>query len=552
MFTKTNGATKPGNVKSGKGVGSVSDPSTLGIVFMAFLCAVLPLDISQLSFAILGAVLYALLQKSDNLKPKKQRISVVAEAAPQSDRIVRAPKQKACSIRPDASAGAQARQGPAPIGSTELRVTPSVKPIVAPTFQSDSLEGEVQELLVQITPTNEAEQIVNQLVQIVRQTLQKMIPEVEVHGFVYGNLTVGKAFGVAVPEVEIVANVSPEILFRRLHSNSNRDSSSQIDPKKLQKAAIRACCDQLVSAGGLKFRRSAFRLQEPKVTLLAPASLGLFSEAIPIDFSVNAATPFYNTALLTECGRMDSRAKELVLLVKRWAKDRGICHAAKGHLSPYVWSLLTIYYLQVGEEDPLLPPLEQFKISSGLIKGKKATTGSKQPTWTQADATEPKKSVAELFKDFVRFFESQFDWHSEAISIQSGRRAPPGLDVPRHIIVSDNNSAASQVGPTIEDPFHVAQNLGDGMNGMSLARLKEELSRAETLCTRGASLSELLEPWVPAELAEGDEQGELVVDQAAAKKLQEMPTKREDWRRDAKEAQAAMAPSSSTPPWRRR
>ena len=31
-------------------------------------------------------------------------------------------------------------------------------------------------------------------------------------------------------------------------------------------------------------------------------------------------------------------------------QDRGISHAAKGHLSPYCWMLLAIYYLQVQQK----------------------------------------------------------------------------------------------------------------------------------------------------------------------------------------------------------
>ncbi|CAK0814322.1 unnamed protein product, partial [Prorocentrum cordatum] len=136
----------------------------------------------------------------------------------------------------------------------------------------------------------------------------------------------------------------------------------------LEKSAIRAFTDRLVSAGGFKFRRSAFRDQEPKVTLLAPPSLGGASgEAIAVSIFVNAAIPMYSAALLTECGQMDARARALVLLVRRWAKDRGVCHASKGHLSPYQWSLLTIYFLQVGvEEGQILPPLAEFQVSSGL------------------------------------------------------------------------------------------------------------------------------------------------------------------------------------------
>jgi len=477
---------------------SVSEPSTLVIVFMAFVCALLPLDISQLSFAVLGAILYALLQKSDSHAPKKEPKLVVTPAMQSRQRPnfasthpVRIPAAAAVSkcLPPQKKIEANG-------------CTKSVNPVMAPTFHSQGWDGEVAELLLQITPTTEAEEIVSRLARMIRQTLQPMLPGIDVHGFANANFTSGKAFGVAVPEVDITVTMSHHDLLAHFHRQGN---ASAIDEKKLQKSAIRTCCDRLVYAGGFKFRRSAFQGREPKVTLLVPSSLGLFHDGIPIDFSVNVLTPLYNTALLTECAKMDSRARGLVLLVRRWAKDRGICHAAKGHLSPYTWGLLAIYFLQVrdADEGSLLPPLSQFE--SAFIQGRAiASDTMQQPQWRPlAPPTEEptlKKSVGALFAEFVHFFETQFDWCNEAVSICAGRRAPPNVKIPIHRIVADSGSA-SQKGPSIEDPFQAGQNLGDVMTSTSLARLKEELSRADVLCLRTASLSELLEPWIPAEAA---------------------------------------------------
>jgi len=325
-----------------QGKKTTPDSQTLGIIFMAVLCAVLPLDISQLSFAIIGAFLYALLQKQDELAPKKQRMRVTTDA-PSRSVTGSAPKPKGCLARPVTAAGTNDKAVAVSIANPDVRSL-SVQPILAPSFQSKGWEGEIQELLVQITPTSAVEKTVNELVRVMAQTVKKVIPEAELSGFAGGNLTNGKAFGVAVPEVDIIATASPQLLFQYLHGRSKEGSTADVDAKKLQKCAIRTLTDRLVSAG-FKFRRSAFRSNEPKVTILAPASLGIFSESIPIDFSVNIVTPFYNQAILSECGSMDSRTKELILIVKRWAKDRGICHAAKGHLSPYLWGLLTVYFL---------------------------------------------------------------------------------------------------------------------------------------------------------------------------------------------------------------
>merc|ERR1719433_2310894 len=102
---------------------------------------------------------------------------------------------------------------------------------------------------------------------------------------------------------------------------------------------------------------------EPKVTLMAS---GFGSQCIPVDFSVNTVVPLYNTALITECGHADPRARDLILLVRRWAKDRGVSHAAKGHLSPYAWTLLATYFMQVraDQDGPQLTQLKAFNMSS--------------------------------------------------------------------------------------------------------------------------------------------------------------------------------------------
>eukprot|EP00434_Breviolum_minutum_P045657 symbB.v1.2.040984.t1/scaffold7654.1/size10050/1 len=190
--------------------------------------------------------------------------------------------------------------------------------------------------------------------------LASSLPEVEVTGFASSDLSRGRANGVAVPDVDIVIQVRPDRVATKLPSKN-----VSTEPRMLQKWALRICADRLVS-GGFKFRRSGFRGNEPKMTLLVPSELKIFETAVPIDISVNALTPLHSAALISECGNLNLQSKELILLIRRWAKDRGICHAPKGHLSPYIWSLLVVYYLQVREE-PLLPPVEDFQAIKDLL-----------------------------------------------------------------------------------------------------------------------------------------------------------------------------------------
>lgn len=490
-----------------------------------------PLDMSQITFVVFGAFTYAALQALQVRPVTKGRAARSCSAKCQkveaNDSHCGSYARWPGSLRPaprsrQVPASSNKRPQalptlPAPSPAPKLEVRkPSSQPISAPIFQGKGWEAEVDELLGQIMPSPEGERIVKAVADFVEQRIKPLIPEVEVLGFASGDLVRGTAFGVAVPEVDIVVNASPHILVQRLQGRFSKGtiSSMKLDVRKLQKSAIRACTDQLVSAGGFKFRRSAFRGEEPKVTLLVPASFGVSDESIPIDFHVNSTTPLYNMALLTECGEKEARSRALILLVKRWAKDRGVCHAAKGHLSPYPWSLLVIYFLQVGKASesrgPLLPPVQELEVSSGLMGGHNKLPQDMLkklvPSASRCDPPDikgPPKTVAELFKDFIHFYSHTFDWSKEAICVRTGKRGPPSLNLPLHIIV-DEVTQASEVGPSIEDPFNPSRNLGVVMTCTALGRLHKEISRADELLINGCSLTDLLQPWAPPERASLD------------------------------------------------
>lgn len=436
--------------------------------------------------------------------------------------------QKRSALAVEAPAPAVLQAAAQPMAKPEVR-KPSALPVPAPVFAAAGWEAEVQELLSRIVPTPESEAAVASIVRKVQRIIRPVLPEAEVTGFACGNPFGGTAFGVAVPEVDIVVTVSSQAAQGRLQdrwaaSSGSAGSCMQLDARKLQKSAIRACTDRLVGSGDFKFRRSAFRGDEPKVTLLAlQAQPGASAEnvqatsqqsspqrsgGVPISVSVNAATPLRCASLLSECGQIDPRAQALILLVRRWAKDRGLSHAAKGHFSPYCWMLLAIFYLQAGldeeEGGPLLPCLQG--CTAILMGGTKrfaslgtAAAATSNPNHTAAEATaERKTEVGEHFRGFLCFYSQRFDWRTEAVSVRLGRRGPPAPALPLHKVVHD--SGRTTMGPSIEDPFNVCCNLGACSTALSLARLHEELARAHQMCSQGTSLSELLEPWAPPEV----------------------------------------------------
>jgi len=486
---------------------------------------VMRLEIAQLAPLAIAAVVYAGTQEVSRCRKRRSGAEVVvtptATDQPQQQQKQPQSGNKSTTRSPvpgprDAKSGGAKPPGPPKM---ELRQDSKV-PVPTPNFVATCFDSQVEELLALITPTPESDRVAQRLAACAKKAIQQIFPEVDVAGFTSGDVVRGTAFGVAVPELELVASASPHALVQHLQGRLSKGGQSlaRLDPRKLQKSAIRVCTDQLVSAGGFKFRRSAFRGQEPKVTLMAPPLSGGSDKSIPVDFSVNCPTPLYNAALMAECLQIDARSKALVLIVRRWAKDRGICHAAKGHLPPYAWTLLTIYFLQVGVQvSSLMPPLQGFKMVNRMIVrrgGTEADEAKGKRRWVppEGGSAATKLTVAELFKGFLRFYGEELDWQKEAVAVRLGDRAAASLDSVIHPTAKEDKKgaeagAAVPDSPAIEDPFEPSRNLGACMTSMGLQRLREELVRANDIINNAGTLSSLLELWAPLHSVD-EEEGE--------------------------------------------
>merc|ERR1719440_161067 len=106
----------------------------------------------------------------------------------------------------------------------------------------------VEELLDQIRPTPNGEKVVQRIAQVARDAVRAVIPEAEVLGFACGDISRGTAFGVAVPEVDILVSIAPAAIVKRLKTRLSKGTSitDDLDMRKLQKSAIRVCTDLLV------------------------------------------------------------------------------------------------------------------------------------------------------------------------------------------------------------------------------------------------------------------------------------------------------------------
>lgn len=494
-------------------------PMKFAAVIVAIVLASGGLDLSQVVFAIAGACIYALvynLQSNSNAakhgaarskRGKGERRAGRAASAGREREPFQLGESAPRKLNPHAQ---HHRAGPIMAFNPPKLRQISDKPVSPPTFTAIGFNNEVEELTGRLLPSAEGNKILQTVVGRIKDIVLQMVPEAEVVGLTCSDPFRGGAFAVAVPEVEIVISVNPVILATRLKPNVRGPEGTASDDWKLNKVALRIFTSQLVSEGGFKFRRSGFRTQEPKVTLLSPTAPGDLHESIAMDLSVNSVSPLWHAALLAECARIEPRSRALILLVRRWAKDRAMCHISKGNLSPPAWSLLVVYFLQVGvaSEGALLPSLEQFEMASQIIRADAQASGHvlepPRAQWARPRADGPKKSIADLFREFFVFFHEAFDWRGEAVSIRSATRTAPGLGLPLHVLLHENGE--SELGPSIEDPFDGARNLGDNITSSSFIRLRQEIARAAAMCGSGESLTELLVPWVPPDEADVEEE----------------------------------------------
>ena len=77
-----------------------------------------------------------------------------------------------------------------------------------------------------------------------------------------------------------------------------------------------------------------------------------------VDVTINNELPLHNTRLVGAYAAVDARVRQLIFLVKHWAKQRSINDAYTGSLSSYAWVLLCVFVVQRAGLVPLLqlPP----------------------------------------------------------------------------------------------------------------------------------------------------------------------------------------------------
>merc|ERR1719433_812315 len=136
----------------------------------------MPLELGQITFAVVGALVYAAVQamrKSTKTKfqgkTRSHAKSAKLDAESHTPKFVSraAPRER---IRPVPSKGRE-RQ--------EWR-QPSAQPVAAPTFHASAFDMQVQEMLKRIVPSAQSEKVMDALSAAAKTALQDLLPDAEV------------------------------------------------------------------------------------------------------------------------------------------------------------------------------------------------------------------------------------------------------------------------------------------------------------------------------------------------------------------------------------
>lgn len=322
------------------------------MMLMAFLCAFPPIEF--LLVGSVGLVLLELLRLLLGVAPEHHTLKVL-ESPCSTERCVKRPQSNPATV-------AQRKRLSATKDGKDVSLDPDAIKVDAVVSRAVNVITTVQtrypsvdaELPVSLGPEVELKALgpgllggppaVESVVDVISAVVSASLPGARVlHG------------GRASPKVDVVIVAETATLAAQLQNRLKRGvRSGDVAPltgSKLQKSALRYCINVLVSKG-FKFRRSAFKADEPVISLLAPEHLG-GGHAIHVNISVNNPIPLLNAALVQEASAADSRVLPLVASVQRWADARGLAHPSFGPLSSYAWTHVSIFFLQKYMEPPM-------------------------------------------------------------------------------------------------------------------------------------------------------------------------------------------------------
>jgi DNA polymerase sigma len=226
-----------------------------------------------------------------------------------------------------------------------------------------------------------------------------------------------------------------------------------------------------------------------------------------------------NTSLISAYVGLDPRVRQLLFLIKHWAKCRSINETYTGTLSSYAYVLLAINFLQ-RIRPPVLPCLQDKQACEGRVKPV-FLDGFDCTFYTPASNNAPNTdSLARLVLLFFRYYAHEFCWAEHVVTVRSGgvqRKKEKDWLEPDDQEELDTEADAEERGGrdgdeeggaverrskkrdhflvAIEDPFEVSHNLGRVVDRGGFETLRYEFARCYHLLASSAPLELVFQPY---------------------------------------------------------
>ena len=216
---------------------------------------------------------------------------------------------------------------------------------------------------------------------------------------------------------------------------------------------------------------------------------------IQVDLSLGQPVKRYNSLLLKAYADLDPRSEFLLVIVRSWAKKRGISTVYREHTpSPYAHALLVITYLQTTRFLPNLQPFDRVPelvdgIDVSYTKGLPGNQLSGQVWKSQTGMFRHANDVfgADVYLERTELFEDYLAWLSNQLDPVSNGLGVSAIVSPRLGMITHKSSSLPDAWRlSIEDPFeHFAsarpRDLGDVLSPEGQMRLFLEVQRARQL-----------------------------------------------------------------------
>ncbi|KAF9427861.1 Glucosaminyl phosphatidylinositol (GlcN-PI) nositol acylation protein [Podila epigama] len=217
---------------------------------------------------------------------------------------------------------------------------------------------------------------------------------------------------------------------------------------------------------------------------------------IACDIGYQNDLAIWNTRLLRAYCKTDRRVRDIVLIVKQWAKKRKINNPYTGSLSSYAYVLLVIHLLQ---QRGVLPNLQATVEGNGGIPYWDCQGFNryffedifKLSRYWQPTPESLKQSVGQLLYEFFRYYATEFHYRDDVVSIRKGEL----LTKEAKEWTKDHTQAEAEGKQSgvknrylfcIEDPFETDHNVGRPVDRYSLFTIRGEFMRAAKILSKGS------------------------------------------------------------------